>query len=146
YHNGTNFSDLNIKTEVPDINSSVTEAWKEIKVGLTAKLVTKGYLKSYSSMNANIGQVVRGREVYKNFIFTNIGTGPISYLPYIGRKIDHESNLVFENGAQRVDVPDPSLYGANYDCNDVIDFDYHASDDVATIQNRLVNNSIQKLG
>lgn len=148
YHDGSNYSDLNRFGGSPDISSSETDAWKEYNVGITAKLIQKGILADYSELNADAGQLVRGNIKYRNLIFHNIGTGPISWIPYTGDTIDLYDPSQLNNGLTRVSVADPENYGgANYDCNKVFDFGYKGLDDnedgnadsadVTLIKNRL---------
>lgn len=129
YHDGSNYSDLNRFGGSPDISSSETDAWKEYNVGITAKLIQKGILADYSELNADAEILVRGNIKYKNLIFHNIGTGPISWIPYTGDDIDLYDPSQLNGGLTRVSVTNPSDYGANYDCNNVFDFGYKSLDD-----------------
>lgn len=129
YHDGSNFSDANIFSEEPDLAASSADNWKGESVGITAELIQKGFLADYSSVSGNLGQITRGETKYKNFILRNIGTGPITWIPYTGELLEHDSAVFYEKGLTRVDVPNPGIYGANYDCNDVIDFGYKGDDD-----------------
>lgn len=124
YHDASNFSDTNILTEIPDINSSNSQSWKDISTGITAALIEKGYLRDYSNQSFGFGQFSRGNEKYYNIFLKNIGTGPIAWIPYYGSLIDLEGFPYSGREVKRVTVANPAIYGANYDCNDVVDFDY----------------------
>ena len=129
YHDGANFSDANIFSETPDLAASSMDNWKSESLGITAELIQKGFLADYSGVSGNMGGITRGEIAYKNFIFRNIGTGPISWIPYTGDLLEHESSILYDRAFVRVDVANPGGYGADYDCNDVFDFGYRGDDD-----------------
>lgn len=126
YHDEANFSDFNFETEVPDISASNPAAWRVVNLGIKAELIEKGFLADYSKLGKRLNpSIIRDNVGYLNFIFTNIGTGPISWIPYQGTNIDLEGALYFDDGIKRVVVSDPAAYGATYDCNQVFDFDFN---------------------
>lgn len=129
FHDAANFSDSNIYANPPDITSANSAAWKSLKVAITADLIEKGFLRDYSTIVGSNGNTLRGNTLYKTYILHNIGTGPISWIPWTGSSIDHESDLFLDDGITRMAVSNPAAYGANYDCNNVIDFDFTSIDD-----------------
>lgn len=153
YHDQSNFTDTNIESTIPDIDKTNTLAWKEVHLGIKAQLIEKGFLADYSTQSKSIPALYRDNTEYLNFKFQNIGTGPISWIPYKGNYIDAEGTPFLGDGIERVAVASPSDYGADYDCNDVFDFDFtgfdadgdgtaNTSSDVTTIQNRLAGKSV----
>jgi len=141
YHDGSNFSDLNTSSVVADLSVANNAAYKDVNVGIKAQLIEKGFLADFSKLTAEIsGGITRDNEGYLNLVFRNIGTGPISWIPYIGDRIDHESSIFTDDGVVRVSVSDPATYDADYDCNDVFDFDGESTD-VSAVNTRIASKS-----
>lgn len=124
YDDGALFSDSNLKTTLKDIpNRSLT-------ANIKATLVTKGVLSDYASENTWGGstRTARNKDV-QVFIFRNIGTGPISYLPYVGDSLP--SSLLYLDRTTNL-----ATYNANFDCLDIFDFQYNPVNSMGTIQSR----------
>jgi hypothetical protein len=141
YHDGSNFSDNNTDGVISDISVSNDAAYKKVSVGIKAELIEKGFLADYSELSARVsGGLVRDNEGYKNLVFRNIGTGPISWIPYTGERLDHEDAIITNEGLVRVTVSNPTAYGADYDCNDVFDFEGFSTD-LSEVTTRLSTKS-----
>jgi hypothetical protein len=129
YHDGSNFSDINIEGITSDISAANDAAYKNLSVGIKAQLIEKGFLADYSELDSRVaGGIVRDNTAYKTLLFRNIGTGPISWIPYIGEQLEHEDSITTDEGVVRVTVSNPAAYGADYDCNDVFDFEGYTTD------------------
>jgi hypothetical protein len=148
YEDQSLYTDTNLYTTTKDVPN------REAKAQIFAYLIKKGYMKQYE--DASMPEVILGNIVTGSTVLQNIGTGNIEYIPYnhpdahedIPDTFDIIDRLMGEVNARnphRIVAADSDLMtseSADYDCRDVIDFDYLDVDTLTDINNRSADWSL----
>lgn len=144
YDSGSRYQDANIQSETEDYDREV------FYVILNAAFVRKAKMASFIESNTAplewrghdyivhaTEPFISGNEFEYTFTYRNIGTGPASYLvspsdfPYYWYtpKLDGD-------GYDLIPTEDLSSHNADFDCLDIIDFNFSNSDSLSDILNR----------
>ncbi len=108
------YSDTNLVSTVRDIPQRTAEAQ------LKAILVQKGYILPFHNTNPDWPDLdgPYGNEITGTGVILNIGTGTIPYMAWGGDlAVDF-----YRKGYEIIPTADPSAFGADFDCFDLIDF------------------------
>lgn len=126
YDDGAFYQDETLVSTVRDI------PLRTLQSKIKATLVTKGVMSDYSNENTfKNGPQTFGNKRTDVWIFRNIGTGPMSYMPYVGNESFPRRELFLER------TTNLNLHDADFDCLDMFDFSYNPADSIATIQSRM---------
>jgi hypothetical protein len=128
YDDGASYDDLTLISTVRDIPARSADA--KVK----ATLVMKGYLGDYKLTNnfTFSSDVTSGNISIHQIKIQNIGTGPIPYFKWRGE--------LESGGLEMIPTDDLFAAGADYDCMDVIDFDFvYNTDSFVDINARSAN-------